>query len=75
MAWASRTSEMLIQTAVPDVGHIEKIAAVFGDQAVDQGQLGTVSQEPLRQVRADESQPAGDQYAPAGKNRAVDGLE
>ena len=41
--------------------NVEPVAAVFGDEAVDQRHLGTQIDEPPRQVRADKAQPAGNQ--------------
>ena len=46
---------------VADIGNIGKIAAVLGNQAVNDGDPMPFLQKPTDQMAADEAEPAGDQ--------------
>ena len=51
---------------IADIGDIGEIAAIFGDHAVDEQNLGAERDEAPRNRRADEAQTAGDNRPGAG---------
>ena len=44
---------------------LKQVAAVIGNQRVDEQHVGAELDQPLREVAADEAEPAGDHHAPA----------
>ena len=53
--------------------NIEAIAAVFRHQAVDQSDVGLQFHQPPGEVRADETEPAGDEHIGTGVGTEIDG--
>ena len=53
---------MLIVHLVVDAGDVEQVAAVLGDQRIDQRDTRAERDQAAGQVAADEAQPAGDQH-------------
>ena len=51
--------------AVFDAGDVEQVAAVVGDQRVDQQHVGAELDQAVREVAADEAEAAGDHHAAA----------
>jgi hypothetical protein len=47
--------------AALDVGDVEQVAAVLGHQAVHRGHACAKVQQSVRQIRANKSEPSGDQ--------------
>ena len=66
-----RTSAMLTRSAVLDAVDVEEVAAVVGDQRVDEQDVGAEVDELARQVAADEPEAAGDHHAAAAVELAV----
>ena len=62
---ACRTSATLTRDPILDARDVEEIAAVVGDQRIDEQHVGAEIDEPARQVAADEPQAARDHHAPA----------
>ena len=48
-----------------NAGDVEQVAAVLGNQRVDEQHVGAELHEPVREVAADETETAGDHHAPA----------
>ena len=70
MLCGSRTSAIL-RTIAPGLVEVEQVSAVFGDQAVDDDDLGGAERgQPQRQVGADEAAAAGDEDARALESRS-----
>jgi hypothetical protein len=61
---------MLTRSRV-DVGDVEQIAAVVGNQRIDDQDLRAEIDELVREVAANEAEAAGDQHAAAGVERPV----
>ena len=57
--------------AIVDAVDVEQIAAVVGDQRVDQQHVGAEIDQLTRQVAADEAEAAGDHHPPAAVELAV----
>ena len=51
--------------AVLDAGDVEQVAAVVGNQRIDQQDVGAELHQAVREVAADEAEPAGDHHAAA----------
>ena len=62
---ACRTSATLTVTSILDAGDVEQVAAVLGDQRIDEQHVGAELDEAVREVAADEAEAAGDHHAPA----------
>ena len=45
---------------VADVGDVERVAAVFGDEGIDERDVRAVAHEAAREVGTDEAESAGD---------------
>ena len=63
LAW--RTSATLTVTLVLDPGDVEQVAAVVGNQRVDEQHVGAERGEAMGEVAADEAETAGDHHAAA----------
>ena len=59
--------------AIPDVMDIEKVAAIFRNQAVNQHDFCAQADETPGQRRTDESETAGDEDIRPGENAGVEG--
>ena len=59
--------------AIGDAVDVEQVAAVVGDQRVDEQHVGAELDEPAREVAADEAEAAGDHHAAAAVELAVVG--
>ena len=57
--------------AIGDAVDVEQVAAVVGDQRVDEQDVGAEVDELAREVAADEAEPAGDHHAAAAVELAV----
>ena len=57
--------------AIVDAVDVEEIAAVVGDERVDEQDVGVELDEAPREVAADEAQAAGDHHSPAPVELAV----
>ena len=53
-----------------DAGDVEQVAAVLGNQRIDEQHVGAELHQPVREVAADEPETSGDHHAPA----AIEGV-
>ena len=64
-------SAMFTVDAVLDAADVEQVAAVFGDERIDDQHPGTERGELMGEIAANESEPAGDHHLAV----AVEGAE
>ena len=62
---------MLTRTPILDAVDVEQVAAVVGDQRVDEQHVGAELDQLPREVAADEAEAAGDHHAAAAVELAV----
>ena len=59
--------------AIDDAVDVEQVAAVIGDEGVDEQDVGAALDERARQIAADEAEPAGDHHLAAAIELAIVG--